>query len=54
MLFAARWCAKEALVKCDPAYKGQPFSTLEVVRNELAKSHWHTMQMELRRSHRWQ
>jgi phosphopantetheine--protein transferase-like protein len=34
MHFAARWCAKEALVKCDPAYKGQPFSTLEVVRNE--------------------
>ena len=32
MHFAARWCAKEALVKCDPAYKGQPFSTLEVVR----------------------
>ena len=34
MHFAARWCAKEALVKCDPGYKGQPFSTLEVVRNE--------------------
>ena len=23
MHFAARWCAKEALVKCDPAFKGQ-------------------------------
>ena len=34
MHFAARWCAKEALVKCEPAYKGQPFSTLEVVRNK--------------------
>jgi phosphopantetheine--protein transferase-like protein len=34
MHFAARWCAKEALVKCDPAFKDQPFSTLEVVRNE--------------------
>ena len=34
MHFAARWCAKEALVKCDPAFKGQPFSTMEVVRNE--------------------
>jgi phosphopantetheine--protein transferase-like protein len=34
MHFAARWCAKEALVKCEPAYKGQPFSTLEVVRDK--------------------
>jgi phosphopantetheinyl transferase (holo-ACP synthase) len=34
MHFAARWCAKEALVKCDPAFKGQSFSTVEVVRNE--------------------
>ena len=37
MHFAARWCAKEALVKCDPAYKGQPFSSLEVVRNEAGE-----------------
>jgi phosphopantetheine--protein transferase-like protein len=34
MHFAARWCAKEALVKCDPAFKGQPFSAMEVVRND--------------------
>lgn len=34
MHFAARWCAKEALVKCDPAFKGQSFSTMEVVRNK--------------------
>ena len=34
MHFAARWCAKEALVKCDPAFKGQSFATMEVVRNE--------------------
>ena len=42
MHFAARWCAKEALVKCDPAFKGQPFSTMEVVRNksgEVSLSH---------------
>lgn len=37
MHFAARWCAKEALVKCDPAFKGQPFSSLEVVRNEAGE-----------------
>lgn len=34
MHFAARWCAKEALVKCDPSFKGHSFATLEVVRNE--------------------
>ncbi len=34
MHFAARWCAKEALVKCDPAFKGQPFSAMEVVHND--------------------
>lgn len=34
MHFAARWCAKEALVKCDPAFKGQSFATMEVVRSE--------------------
>lgn len=34
MHFAARWCAKEALVKCDPAFKGRSFATLEVIRNE--------------------
>ena len=34
MHFAARWCAKEALVKCDPAFKGQSFATMEVVRAE--------------------
>ena len=42
MHFAARWCAKEALVKCDPTFKGQPFSTMEVVRNksgEVSLSH---------------
>lgn len=33
MHFAARWCAKEALVKCDPSFKGQSFATLEVVRS---------------------
>ena len=35
--FAARWCAKEALVKCDATFKGQPFSSLEVVRNEAGE-----------------
>ena len=34
MHFAARWCAKEALVKCDPAFKFLPFSAVEIVRNE--------------------
>ena len=34
MHFAARWCAKEALVKCDPAFKGQSFATMEVIRSE--------------------
>jgi phosphopantetheine--protein transferase-like protein len=34
MHFAARWCAKEALVKCDPAFKGQSFATMEVIRNQ--------------------
>jgi phosphopantetheine--protein transferase-like protein len=37
MHFAARWCAKEALVKCDPAFKGQSFATLEVIRNETGE-----------------
>ncbi len=37
MHFAARWCAKEALVKCDPAFKGQPFATLEVIRNKAGE-----------------
>jgi phosphopantetheine--protein transferase-like protein len=43
MHFAARWCAKEALVKCDPAFKGQPFSSLEVVRSksgEVSLAHY--------------
>ena len=42
MHFAARWCAKEALVKCDPAFKGQSFATMEVVRGksgELSLAH---------------
>ena len=38
MHFAARWCAKEALVKCDPAFKGQSFATMEVVRNRVWRS----------------
>jgi phosphopantetheine--protein transferase-like protein len=37
MHFAARWCAKEALVKCDPSFKGQSFATLEVVRSQSGK-----------------
>ena len=37
MHLAARWCAKEALVKCDPSFKGQPFSTIEVVRDKSGK-----------------
>jgi holo-[acyl-carrier protein] synthase len=37
MHFAARWCAKEALVKCDPVFKGQSFATMEVVRNEAGE-----------------
>lgn len=37
MHFAARWCAKEALVKCDPTFKGQSFSTMEVVRNDAGE-----------------
>lgn len=35
MHFAARWCAKEALVKCDPIFKVVPFSAVEVIRNEF-------------------
>jgi holo-[acyl-carrier protein] synthase len=32
MHFAARWCAKEALIKCDPSLKGQLLAALELVR----------------------
>jgi phosphopantetheine--protein transferase-like protein len=28
--FAARWCAKEALKKCDPAYLGEEMSNIEL------------------------
>ncbi|HEX4645061.1 MAG TPA: 4'-phosphopantetheinyl transferase superfamily protein [Verrucomicrobiae bacterium] len=34
MHFAARWCAKEALHKCDPAFRDEKMSAVEVVRNE--------------------
>jgi holo-[acyl-carrier protein] synthase len=32
MHFAARWCAKEALYKAEPALRATPLSTIEVVR----------------------
>ena len=32
MHFAARWCAKEALYKAEPALRATPLSSLEVVR----------------------
>ncbi|HEX4123515.1 MAG TPA: 4'-phosphopantetheinyl transferase superfamily protein [Tepidisphaeraceae bacterium] len=31
MHFAGRWCAKEALIKCDPSLAAEPLHTLEVV-----------------------
>ena len=31
---AARWCAKEALAKADPAFAGRPFAEVEVVRGD--------------------
>ena len=34
MHFAARWCAKEALHKCDPTFRDEKMSAVEVVRNE--------------------
>jgi phosphopantetheine--protein transferase-like protein len=34
MHFAARWCAKEALVKCDPAFRTEKLSSIEVVRQD--------------------
>jgi len=34
MHFAARWCAKEALVKCDPAFRAEKLSSIEVVRQD--------------------
>ena len=34
MHFAARWCAKEALKKCDPAYVSEPMSNIEMALNE--------------------
>jgi phosphopantetheine--protein transferase-like protein len=32
MHFAARWCAKEALLKCDPSFNGHSLATVEVIR----------------------
>jgi phosphopantetheine--protein transferase-like protein len=32
--FAARWCAKEALKKCDPAYRDVRLSELELARQD--------------------
>ena len=34
MHFAARWCAKEALIKCDPAFRAEKLSSIEVVRQD--------------------
>lgn len=34
MHFAARWCAKEALIKCDTAFRNEKMSDVEVARNE--------------------
>jgi holo-[acyl-carrier protein] synthase len=34
MHFAARWCAKEALIKCDSAFRDEKMSDLEIARNE--------------------
>jgi holo-[acyl-carrier protein] synthase len=34
MHFAARWCAKEALIKCDPAFRTEKMTNVEVVRSE--------------------
>jgi holo-[acyl-carrier protein] synthase len=32
--FAARWCAKEALRKCDPAFARVPFAAIELAQGE--------------------
>jgi phosphopantetheine--protein transferase-like protein len=37
MHFAARWCAKEALFKCDPAWRNTKFSEIEVVRDQTGE-----------------
>jgi phosphopantetheine--protein transferase-like protein len=34
MHFAARWCGKEALIKCDSAFRDEKMSDLEITRNE--------------------
>jgi phosphopantetheine--protein transferase-like protein len=34
MHFAARWCAKEALHKCDPSFRADKMSNIELVRSE--------------------
>lgn len=34
MHFAARWCAKEALGKCDPSYAALPMNGVELMPNE--------------------
>lgn len=42
MHFAARWCAKEALIKCDSTFKGEPLANIEVIRSrsgEISLTH---------------
>lgn len=34
MHFAARWCAKEALHKCDPAFRSEKMANVDVARKE--------------------
>jgi holo-[acyl-carrier protein] synthase len=34
MHFAARWCAKEALYKCDPAFRSEKMSNIELAVSE--------------------
>jgi phosphopantetheine--protein transferase-like protein len=39
MHFAARWCAKEALRKCDPAFLGEPLAAVELVHDGQGRPH---------------
>jgi phosphopantetheine--protein transferase-like protein len=39
MHFAARWCAKEALRKCDAAFLGEPLAAVELVHDQQGRPH---------------